>query len=289
MYHVFIINPISGNKNGLKAAKIIEDYCVENKLLFKIIYTNSNNNAQEIASYYKNNKNVIIYSVGGDGTLNEVINGMHDGIANLSIIPTGTGNDFYKCVKKFNGNKIDLGKVNDKYFINIASIGFDAEVANLANTYKEKNLPNKLVYILSLIKNYFSYKNIEVRSNERKKCITIFTVCNGSYYGGGFKINPNAKLDSGLFDIVEADSLNKLQILNLLTKLAKSNHLTDKKINYYNTDNISIESNIPLICNVDGEIIKDNKFNFIIKKQAIEYKQLDNNLKNKLLLKKIIK
>lgn len=289
MYHVFIINPASGSGKGIFVSQIIDEYCKENHLAYNILFTEKNNSAASIASKYKRYDDVVIYSVGGDGTLNEIVNGIHDGKNYLSVIPLGTGNDFYKSLKTFKGNKIDLGKVNDKYFINIASIGFDAEIASLANVYKEKNINKNLVYALSLLKNYFTYKNIKVYQNNKESNITIFTVCKGSYYGGGFRINPNSVLDNGLFNIIEAKSVKKLGILNLLTKLVNSTHLNSKYINHYTADKLQISSEIPIICNVDGEIIKDKEFNFSIQKQAINYYNLDGNLQKKLLEKKIIK
>ena len=78
--------------------------------------------------------------------MNEIVNGMSNSKAKLSVIPAGTGNDFYKSLKNFDGDKIDLGRVNDKYFINIDSIGFDAKVADDANKLKSKIMKGKLDY-----------------------------------------------------------------------------------------------------------------------------------------------
>ena len=199
-----------------------------------------------------------IYSVGGDGTLNEVINGIIDGKSKLGIIPIGSGDDFYKSFKENSTDKIDVGCINNsKYFINIASVGLDANIADNANYLKENNYPNNSVYILSLIKNYFRFKPVETKINGKDNTITLLAVCNGMYYDNGFKMAPNANLSDGKFDIYKASDMNKIKLLNVLIKLLKGTHSTDNTIDYSLSDKIKIESEIPLMYNVDGEIIKE--------------------------------
>ncbi len=287
MEHIFIINPISGKNKGIEVGKVIDNYCKELGVDYKIIYTTKDMRADKIASNFKNNENAIIYSVGGDGTLNEVVNGIANSKVSLSIIPSGTGNDFYKSLRDFNGDKIDLCKVNDKYFINIASVGLDAEVADYANTLKDKHIKGS--YYLSLLKTFFTYKPKKICIDEDEKRITLFTVCNGMYYGGGFKIDPRASLDGGRLDIVEAEAMNKFQILGVLSKLSSGKHLESPNIKFYNVKDISITSNVPLICNVDGEIISNTKLDFSIMEKGINYSNDILGINKKLKEKKLIK
>lgn len=290
MQYIFIVNPVSGNGNSIKAIKAIEEYCKMLGTNYKIIYTNMKNDAKEIAEFYKKFPNVTIFSVGGDGTLNEIVNGMAYSNAKLGIIPAGTGNDFYKTFKDFKEEKIDLGKVNDKYFINVASLGLDCEIANYANILKDKGLSGRIVYILSLIHEYFTYKPINIKISNKLKDTTIFTICNAKYYGGGFNIAPNAILNDGMFDIIDVKSLNKLEIVNLVSKLLKVKHLESEKVNFYKTNSICINSLVPLNCNIDGEIIKDTNFDFILEKNALNV-DIENSkiINNFLKIKKIIK
>ena len=281
---VFIINPTSGNNLGKEVSNILEDYCRTLKINYKIIYTEKKDDAINIARKFKDEENVTIFSVGGDGTLNEVVNGLANSKAKLGIIPIGSGNDFYKTFSDFSGNKIDLGKVNDRYFVNVASIGFDAEIANYANKIKDGKLSNKSVYILSLLHEFFKYKPININIDNENKNSTILTVCNARYYGGGFQIAPHAKLNNGLFDVVDVKSLNKLEILGLFAKLIKAKHLESKKVNFYTTDKLTISSPIPLNCNIDGEIIKDTDFIFSIQKEA-----LNVDVENSTVITKVLK
>ena len=282
MRYIFIVNPVSGNKSGIKAARVIDKYCKELGIDYKVIYTKCAKDATRIASVYSD-KYTVIYSVGGDGTLNEVINGMVNKDSYLHIIPTGSGNDFYKSITESPTSKIDVGKVNDKYFINIASLGIDAKVALDAIKLKEKKVPSSLIYVISLIYNLFGFKNINLNIYNINTQITLLTICNGRYYGGGFKIAPTAKLDNGLFDVYSVGALNKVDLLKALYKLLKGTHITDKNVNFTTLNKIVVDSDIDLICNLDGEIYKSKKIDFSIINNAINYKINDELHINKIL------
>lgn len=292
MNFIFIVNPVSGNKKSLQAIKAIEEYCKIIKVPYRIIYTSKKGEATQIANNFKKESLTTIFSVGGDGTLNEVVNGITNSSVKLGIIPTGTGNDFYKTFKDIDDDIIDVGRVNDKYFINVASLGLDAEIANYANTLKKYNLniPNNLIYILSIFREYFKYKPINIDIDGNKKDTTILTICNAKYYGGGFKIAPNAQLSDGKFDIVDVGTLNKLEILKLIKKLIKVKHLVSKDVNYYQKEFIEVDSLIPLNCNIDGEIIRDTSFDFSIIRNGLLL-DIDNSklINDFLKIKKIIK
>ena len=290
MNFIFIVNPVSGNGKSLKAIKAIKKYCKIVKANYNIFYTGKKYEATEIAKYFRNRNNTTIFSVGGDGTLNEVVNGVVNSSLKLGVIPSGTGNDFYKTFKYLNTDTIDVGSVNDRFFINVASLGLDAEIANYAYALKKYNLniPNKLIYILSIFKEYFKYKPINIKIDDEFKDTTILTICNAKYYGGGFNIAPTAILDDGKFDIIDVESLNKLEILRLIKKLVKVKHLESNKVNLYRTDLLKISSHIPLNCNIDGEIIKNNNFNFTIIKNGINLDNDNSKLINSFLEKKKI-
>lgn len=269
MKYIFIINPVSGKRNYMAIIKALNTYCMMNNIDNQILLTHKKNEAKKIAESFKYCSDVVLFSVGGDGTLNEVVNGFNNSKAKLGIIPAGTGNDFYRTFKDFKGAKIDLGKVNDRYFVNVASIGLDAEIANYANELKNKNKNQKNVYISSIMHEFFSFKPIDLKIDGVANKSTILTVCNAKYYGEGFKIAPNAILNDGMFDVIDVKSLNKLEIINLIMKLARAQHLQSKHVNYYNTDSLSINSLVSLNCNIDGEIIRDTNFHFTIEKEAI--------------------
>ena len=119
--------------------------------------------------------------------------------------------------------------------------------------------------------------------------ITILTICNASYYGGGFHIAPEARLNDGLFDVYEVNDLSKLETLKLILKLLKSQHTSDKNVNFYRTNQITIASDYNLKCNLDGEIILGNSFDFSIQKNAITLSNDELKIKELLKYKKLIK
>ena len=287
MNYVFVVNPVAGNGKTIEIIGTLKKYCKLFKINYNILYTNTKSNY--LIEKYVNRKNTTIFCVGGDGTLNLLVNLLAKKGANLGIIPSGTGNDFYKTFKEFKGDKIDLGKVNDRYFINVASIGLDAEIANYANKLK-KEAKNKNVYIKSLIHEYLNFKPIDLNINNKEQKSTILTVCNAKYYGGGFQISPQSKLNDGMFDIIDVKSLKKLEILYLISKLVQGTHLNDKKVNSYKTDSITISSNSILNCNIDGEIIKDNKFEFSLDHNSLNVDVNNSNRITEFLkIKQILK
>lgn len=289
MKHVFIINPISGKGKTLKVAENIEKICQKENLDYEINYTNYPGEATKIAKKYRFSKN-IIYSVGGDGTLNEILNGIVGTKNMLAVIPSGSGNDFYKTLSKIDDElpNIDIGKINDKYFINIVSIGIDAEVANNVSLMKKKNIPTSQIYNASLVYTFFKYKykNIEMTIDEKEeskgKC-TILTICNGQVYGGGYKIAPEAKLTDGYFDVYYVEKVSKPSLPSLIGLLKKGLHERHKKVHKSQATKIKFKCDKKLVCNIDGEIITDDKFTIKIIPQAITI------YNNKKLINKFLK
>ena len=123
-----IMNPESGKIKSIGSKKNFYDILRKYGYDAEIKYTRKAKDATEIVKNLPNDIDLVI-SAGGDGTLNEVVNGLVYGKCKLGIIPTGSGNDFYRCLNNYQhkNKKIDLGKVNGKYFINISSVGINAE------------------------------------------------------------------------------------------------------------------------------------------------------------------
>ena len=264
--NIFIINSqISRNK--IRAfGNFLSTISEEEKLKNLVLYTVGRNDAKRLAKEYSNiYKNAIIYSVGGDGTLNEVINGINPN-CKLAIIPLGTGNDFYRVYKEIQGTqKIDLGIVNNKKFINIASIGVDAEVANKANYYKWKGKFKNFEYYVGIIDSLIKNSSYDTSLGN----ITLLAICNGKYYGNNVPINPNYNLSDGEFEVYKASKLKRLEFLKLFLKIYQGNHFDNDLVDYFKTDNLQVISDKSIVCNVDGEIIYSNEFNFNVIKDGI--------------------
>lgn len=287
MKHIFIVNPISGKGKTLKAVDRIKKVCEEENLDYEIYFTEYPKDATKIARKYSFTKN-IIYSVGGDGTLNEVLNGIVGTKNLLGVIPAGSGNDFYKTLSKIDEEYpvIDIGKVNDRYFINIISIGIDAEVANNVSLMKKRKVPTNQIYNASLIYTFFKYKykdielSIDEKEQKKEKC-TILTICNGQVYGGGYKIAPSAKLTDGYFDVYYVEKVNKPQLPSLINMLKQGIHEKHNKVHKSQATKIKFKCDKELVCNIDGEIMTAKKFNVKIIPNAITI------YNNKELIKKV--
>lgn len=275
MKYIFIVNPESAKGNAMKIIGNIEKVCKQEHIEYEVCYTLAQGDATRLAQSYKDDEN-IIYAVGGDGTLSEVLNGVIGTKNKIGIIPAGSGNDFYRTVKELAKAEIesDVGVVNGKYFLNIACVGIDAEVANNVPLMKKKNVKVKNLYTASILYTFthFKFKQIHFKSQEKdeKGNFTILSICNGRHYGGGYNISPKASLEDNYFDVYYINKLRLPSIINLLLKLKKGKLEQDKRTNHFKTNNITVTSEEPIRFNVDGETIENTKFEIKIIPKAIK-------------------
>lgn len=210
-----------------------------------------------------------IWIVGGDGTLNYFFNHYKEIKLPLVIFRGGTGNDFHwllygemdiekqlQIALTATPKSIDLGRCNEKYFINGVGVGFEGEVAR-GLTGKNKKT-GKASFMMMILKNIFSYRSkyyqlcIDDKSIVSNKYM-IIDVSNGSRAGGGFHIAPEAKANDGFFDIVLIDALHPLKRLRWLPVIEKGNHLKLPFIYHSWAKKILIESNELIQFHLDGE------------------------------------
>lgn len=289
MKHLFIINPKAGKGKALKIIPEIEEEFKNTNEEFLIEITEKVGHATEIVRKYVSKENYRVYAVGGDGTLNEVLNGMINSESCLGFIPNGSGNDFIRSLYKgklprniikdtINGKikPIDLAKVDDRYFINISSIGIDAEVANNARNIKKcPFISGKIAYILSAIITILMYKHKEIQltidSKEIKIKNTLLALANGRYYGGGMKVAPDADLQDGLLDICAIDKLSRAKMFILFPKLIKGKHHQIKEVTFYKGKKVTVNSEEEVTLNIDGEIVKRKNITFEIVPGGVKF------------------
>ncbi|MFQ9515123.1 MAG: diacylglycerol/lipid kinase family protein [Eubacterium sp.] len=277
MKYYFIINPQSGKLNKKQIEDNIREVCLKREIPYRIMYTEYGGDAKRIAGKISDTEECVVFSVGGDGNLNEVLNGIV-GSKNkiLGNIPTGSGNDFDRTLKLQDTgiHSIDLGKINGRYFINVACVGLDADVANHVLELRNKKwIPVKQRYNASLIYTYFKYqfKNLKIRMGKttvENEC-TILAICNGQYYGGGYRIAPHALINDGMFDIYLVEKMSKPKILSVLVKLLRAKHENSPSVKRYEDSKVIIDSDEDYTFNVDGEMITSNHFELEIEKNAL--------------------
>jgi len=283
-----IINLTAGGGKPRAHLKTIFKYLKENGFNFKVSYTSHHGEAIELAQKAADKGIELIVSIGGDGTVNEIVNGIMKSKNNpsLGIIPLGWANDFIKSVNiPFNITqacqilvqgkikKIDIGVINSQiYFANICGVGFDAEVAQLANQMKSKH-PNlrilsAFVYVFATVKKLlspFSYHNVKIKfdGQEIHSKILFIAISNGKIYGGRFKITPEAILDDGLLEICLVEEMGRFKYLSIIPKVFKGTHASIKGIKFYRAKEVVIQSSEPVLAQVSGEVIEGQK-NYII-------------------------
>lgn len=282
MKHIFIINPTSGN-GKYKDIIIQINQVFENRDDFEIIMTEYPGHAQEIAQSYRGD--FTLYSVGGDGTAHEVLNGLQEGVA-MGLVPVGSGNDFRRNIEPLtdlenivsrlvNGAKVDVDYVmfNDRKQLNCANIGLDADVNEGVNQSNIKFLPRKFLYALFALKCLIFKKtiNVDVEVNGKRSShnVLLASFMNGSYYGGGFKSAPLADVTDGLMDVTLIRNISRLRILSLMPVYFKGQHMGLDIVEAYQTDHIKVTSKIPIIVGCDGEIMKMNAFELKVIKHGL--------------------
>lgn len=283
MLHI-IYNPQSSTGNGKKVFEKTEKVLIEEKLEYKVYETTSIGSAKLYAKEItSDDQNDIIIVIGGDGTLNEVINGIRDySKVTLGYIPSGSGGDFArdlgisldpeKAIKAVLHPKeyklMDIGNLTNaecnKRFCVSAGIGFDAAVCHEALHSKIKVLLNKiklgkLTYVLIALKQILSTKKhgcTIILDEARKIKLDHFyfvTTMIHRYEGGGFMFCPKAKYDDGLIDICVAGNISKLKVLSLMPLAYKGKHTRFSGIDIYTAKKVQIISDEKLPVHADGE------------------------------------
>jgi len=288
MKHLFIINPIAGKGKTSSIIPKIEKIFENRNDEYVIEVTKYEGHATEIVRDYTSKDRYRVYSAGGDGTLNEVLNGIVDSNSSLAVIPSGTGNDFIKSVcedyqsediliRTIDGQEeaVDLARVNGRYFINIASVGFDAEV--VYNTIKFKKLPGvkgKFAYTLGILHTLFTYRSknlyIDIDGSKINVKATLLAVANGKCYGGGMLVAPKARINDGEFDICLVRHLSKLKIARLFPLLIRGEHDTMDVVTMLKGKKVKVVSEKEIAFNVDGEVGKVKEVEFEIIPNKIE-------------------
>ena len=265
MKYIFIINAIAGNGKYKKILPNIENACKERNIEYEIRYIIKEKDASSIAKEYKDEEN-IIYVVGGDGTITRTLSGIVGTKNKLGILPAGSGNDTYRTIKRMPKGEtaIDLAKINETYFINVACTGIDAEVANNVDIVKNMKISPSQIYNASIIYTFIKFKTKRVKINTNIKNIdekyTILSICNGEYYGGGFNIAPKAELTDGLLDIYYAEEMPKIKMIPLILKLKNGKHEGKRRIHKFRTNHVEIDFDEDITFNVDGEKLTNNHF-----------------------------
>ena len=276
MKAVLIVNPTAGRGYALRMLPQIRNHLTEEGLSFDVLLTQAPGDAVELVRKALTDGYELLVAVGGDGTCNEVLNGMMvspDGgrSGSMSVIPVGSGNDFSvgigmvqdlreACHRVVHGTPrlIDVGQVGERYFGNGAGVGFDAIVGLVAARIPFlTGLPLYLLAVLQTILFYFRAPviTLECDGREHTAPMIMISVTNGRRMGGGFWVTPDAEVDDGLFDLMLAKEMSRPRMLAFVPKFVKGTHPEEPEVTMDRASRVVLTTDGDLVAHIDGELI----------------------------------
>ncbi len=297
MKYVFIVNPKAGageNEKTVRAA--IEN--LPQKENCEIYLTKAPGDAMNFVrerSENEKDEKIVFVACGGDGTINEVMNGAagHENAA-VTCFPCGSGNDFVKCFENKNGfldlsslfekdwKKIDLLKVGNRFSANVTNFGFDTTVAITINKEREKTgHGNKNAYtkgvVTALIKSMKNECTViadgETLNPDGK--LLLCTAANGQYVGGSFRCAPRAKLDDGLMEVCLIKPISRLRFVKILKPYTAGEHIDNDEMKdivvYRQAKRVEVIAKPGFAYSLDGEIIHADRFTIELVKNAVNF------------------
>lgn len=270
MKGLFIINPSSGRQNFHDKIKEIAGNLIMDQICntLDVFYTEKQDDALNKAAGLQPGEYDFVVAVGGDGTLNEVINGiiLSGSEIPVAVISAGTVNDFAnylklpqtpkefcEMIRDFHLKKVDAGKVNEKYFINVVAAGLLSDIGFKVAKDK-KAVMGKLAYYLEgaidLPKQFGRTLHLRFDSEEKtlEEEVLLFMVTNSQSVGGFREIAPLASTSDGMLDVVVIKKMDIFQITPLLISILQGDHVNHPAVEYFQTNHLTIE-------NVDGQEI----------------------------------
>lgn len=272
---VYFINPISGTGGKGLLLDIISNKTAEKNIPFEILHTNAEGDYAYLKEKITAENITDVIVCGGDGTVNQVANGLLGVPVNIGIIPMGSGNGLAFAAKipkrihkalevVFTGNAvyIDSFYINKKFSCMLCGLGFDAQVAHDFAKQKKRGLST---YIKQSVKNFFNARNydFEIILDGRSLHSEAFfiSIANSNQFGNNFTIAPQASLNDGLLDIVIVNKMSKLRMIWTILKQIRNGQVRmyeDKKyhkndIHYFQTKKITIKNPQLAPLHIDGD------------------------------------
>lgn len=305
-----IANPVSGTDTAPTFLPLINSALRESFGDLDISLTVGAGDAREIAAKTAADESYShIFVAGGDGTLNEVLNGAASVSGALEritfgLIPLGTGNDFGSAALGLTENvedtlavlkrkqtiAVDVGQIEidaaRHYFINVSAGGFIAEVSSAVDP-QLKSIAGKLAYLIGGAQVLFNFEPVKTRVKfnqsgaiiERVDDIEMFAVCNSRLIGGGQMIAPDAAINDGFFDVCIFKDVDTLQFINLLREISAGTHLENEQTIFLRVPEIEFEFEREIKVNADGEVLSGRKCRYQIFPRAARFFAGNNGVK----------
>jgi YegS/Rv2252/BmrU family lipid kinase len=215
----------------------------------------------------------LVVAIGGDGTLNEALNGVMSAAEHqrpaLAFVPGGTANILARALglpRSLDGIGrvlrdgsrlcIDVGRVNGRYFATIAALGFDAEVVAGARRLR-RWISSKPAHVASILTTLAGYRatpaRVSLDGDEHTESLTFLAAANTEWYGGGLRLAPGARADDGQFLVVYGRALSRLETLDVMIRAFSGRHLRHRKVAHRPAASATVECERPMALHADGE------------------------------------
>jgi diacylglycerol kinase (ATP) len=301
-----ILNPVSGADDALPQLLHLNERLRARFGHLDIALTAGPGDAERAGHRAARDGGLVVVG-GGDGTLNEVLNGVHRGDGfdrvRIGLLPLGTGNDFASALgipgdldgaldvlAAGDERLVDVGCANDRVFVNVSAGGFVAEVSD-AVTPGLKTVAGRLAYLLGGAQVLLTWDAVptEFASDGPVEVVAaggplgtngflggrrdtqLFAVCNSRLIGGGRPIAPHAVIDDGWLDLCVVDAMPVPEFVALLGQVAAGEHLSDPRVGYARVRNLRIDFERPLKVNVDGQVFEASSCRYGVRPRAARF------------------
>jgi diacylglycerol kinase (ATP) len=288
-----ILNPASGTDTAPDHAATLNERLRERYDALEIVLTRGRGDAATAAQRAAEDGCSVVFVGGGDGTLNEALNGVASAGAldrvTFGVIPLGTGNDFAAALGipadvsdavdlLLAGRTIraDLGEVNGRVFVNTSGGGFVAQVSESV-TPGMKTIGGRLAYLVGGAHALWEFDPVRMTLAAEPGPVRFgagmyaFAVCNSRFIGGGKLIAPHALIDDGLLDVCVIDEMPALEFVALLRRVVQGSHVDDPRVRYLQASSIRMDFERVISVNTDGEVFEASRCEYRVLPGAVSF------------------
>ena len=273
---VFVVNPASGNGAAGKRWPQTRELAAWRGLEGEALLTQAPGHAVELARRAVDDGARVVVAVGGDGTINEIVNGLLESQSSeveLAVVPQGTGDDFARtfgiptklelavaAAATGRARSVDVGRASfvggERYFANFAGAGISGAIAR-RGARTSRRLGAKAAYMWATATVFVGWSSVPMRidldGETREGAMYEVVVSNGKYAAGGMKIAPDARPDDGHFDAVLIGDVSKADFVTTFPKIYRGRHTTHPKVDIVRAKTVAVDASEPLPVVLDGE------------------------------------
>jgi diacylglycerol kinase (ATP) len=290
-----IVNPVAGRGAALTKLPLVNERLRRRWATVDIAVTLGKGDAESLAREAAERGYTQIVTMGGDGTLNEALNGVKQSgrLADITfaVVPFGTGNDFARAlgiddvdraleaISAGEAQAVDVGSLNGRLFINASAGGFVAEVSDAVSN-ELKSLAGRFAYLIAGTGVLMDYEPVGAQLTidggvaEALSQLHMFVISNAQTIGGGHVVAPRAQIADGLLDVCVVHSTTTADFVALLRRISVGEHLTDEHVIYRQARSVAIAFDRPIKLNTDGEVFETRHGSYEAQARSVRFLQI---------------